>query len=183
MGNVLLILLIAILSLIALMLIVALFLKKEYNLHREIIINKPVKEVFDYLKHIKNQDRFSKWVMTDPDMKKTYKGTDGTVGFVYAWDSTNKRAGAGEQEIIQIEEDRKIDIEVRFIRPFAGIAYTPFTTESLTADRTRVVWGIKNKMKYPMNLMVLFMNMEKMLGNDIEISLVNLKAIIEKGLY
>jgi predicted small secreted protein len=94
MGNVLLILLIAILSLIALMLIVALFLKKEYNLHREIIINKPVKEVFDYLKHIKNQDRFSKWVMTDPDMKKTYKGTDGTVGFVYAWDSTNKRAGA-----------------------------------------------------------------------------------------
>ena len=171
--------LITVISLIALLLIVALFLKKEYNIQREIIINKPLKEVFDYLKHIKNQDYFGKWVMTDPGMKKDFRGADGTVGFVYAWDSTNKNAGAGEQEIIQIDEGKKIDIEVRFIRPFAGVAYTPFYTEPISADQTKVIWGIKNIMKYPMNLMVLFMNMEKMLGADIEISLVNLKTILE----
>jgi hypothetical protein len=178
--HIALIILIVIASIIALMLIVALFLKKEYTIEREIVINKPKPLVFHYLKNIKNQDYFSKWVMTDPNMKKDFKGTDGTVGFVYAWDSTNKQAGAGEQEIISIDEGNKIDIEVRFIRPFAGTAYTPFYTEALSPDQTKVIWGIKNKMKYPMNLMVALMNMEKMLGNDVEISLKNLKDILEK---
>ena len=171
--------LVAVIILIALLLIFALFLEKEYSINKEIIINKPVSEVFAYLKHIKNQDYFSKWVMTDPKMEKKYKGIDGTVGFVYAWDSKNKKAGAGEQEIIKIEEDRIIDIEVRFIRPFAGISYTPFRTAFISEDQTKVIWGIRNKMKYPMNLMVFVFNMKKILGKDIEISLGNLKTILE----
>jgi hypothetical protein len=34
-------------------------------------------------------------------------------------------------------------------------------------------------MKYPMNLMLLFMNMEKMVGNDLGNGLKNLKTILE----
>jgi hypothetical protein len=37
--------------------------------------------------------------MMDPDMKKTYRGTDGTVGFVSEWESNKKDVGTGEQEI------------------------------------------------------------------------------------
>lgn len=40
--------------------------------------------------------------MTDPNMRKNFKGTDGTVGFCYAWDG-NKKAGKGEQEIIALK--------------------------------------------------------------------------------
>jgi hypothetical protein len=171
--------LITVISLIAIILIIALFSKKEYALEREITINKPVMDVFNYLKHIQNQDYFSKWVMTDPGMKKEFKGRDGTVGFIYAWDSKNKQAGAGEQEIVKIEEGREIDIEVRFLRPFSSVARTPFTTEAVSPEQTRVKWGMSSKMKYPMNLMLL-MNLEKMLGNDIQRSLMNLKNILEK---
>lgn len=169
-----------ILFFIALLFIIAVFTKKEYVIEREININKPLIEVFNYLKHIKNQDNFSKWVMTDPSMKKDFKGIDGTVGFIYAWDSNKKQAGAGEQEIIKIEEGKKIDIEVRFLRPFSAIAYTPFITESVADNQTKVKWGMSSKMKYPLNIMLLFMNAEKMLGNDIQISLTNLKKILEK---
>jgi hypothetical protein len=35
-------------------------------------------------------------------------------------------------------------------------------------------------MKYPMNIMLLFMNMDEMLGKDLETGLVNLKAVMEK---
>jgi len=77
--------------LIALLLIVALFIKNDYSVEREITINKPRQEVFDYVKLLKNQDHYSKWVMTDPGMKKDFTGTDGTVGFVYAWDSQKKK--------------------------------------------------------------------------------------------
>ena len=36
------------------------------------------------------------------------------------------------------------------------------------------------KMNYPMNLMLLFMNMDKMIGKDFESGLKNLKTILEK---
>src|SRR6478736_279635 len=90
---------IVLVALIAILLIVALFVKKDFKVEREIVINKPKKEVFDYIRFIKNQDHYSKWAMMDPNMKKTYTGTDGTVGFISAWESENKNVGTGEQEI------------------------------------------------------------------------------------
>ena len=53
--------------LIALVLVVALFVGKEYTAESEIIINKPKQEVFEYIKHIKNQNNYSKWNMMDPE--------------------------------------------------------------------------------------------------------------------
>ena len=110
--------LIGLAGLIALLLIVAIFVKKEVNVKREITINKPENEVFDYLKYLKNQDNFSKWNKLDPGMKKNYTGTDGTVGFISAWESTNDNVGVGEQEIKKITQCERIDIEIRFKKPF-----------------------------------------------------------------
>ena len=67
--------------------IAAIFVKREYSVEREVVINKPKQEVFEYVKLLKNQDNYSKWAMMDPKMKKEYTGTDGTVGFISAWDS------------------------------------------------------------------------------------------------
>jgi hypothetical protein len=167
-------------ALIVLLFIIGLFSKKSYTIQRSIIINKPKQEVFDYIKLLKHQDHYSKWVMTDPHMKKTYTGTDGTVGFIYAWDG-NKKAGQGEQEIMGIKDGEHLDVEVRFIRPFAGFAQTAFSTTAISNNQTKVTWGMSSTMKYPMNIMLLFMNMEKILGKDMEISLINLKNILEEG--
>src|SRR6478736_3566872 len=79
-------------------LVIALFVKREYDVERAVTINKPKEEVFNYVKYLKNQDNYSKWIQIDPNLKKSFRGTDGTVGFVYAWDGNNQ-AGKGEQEI------------------------------------------------------------------------------------
>jgi hypothetical protein len=55
------------------------------KIENKINVNKSDAEVFDFLKLVKNQDLFSVWNMADPNMSKTYKGTDGEVGFVYGW--------------------------------------------------------------------------------------------------
>jgi hypothetical protein len=47
-------------------------------------------------------------------------------------------------------------------------------------DETIVKWGFSSKMNYPANIMLLFINMDKLLGKDIETSLGNLKTILEK---
>jgi uncharacterized protein YndB with AHSA1/START domain len=164
-------------GIIALSLIIAAFMTKGYKTHSEISINAPRQKVFDYLKQIKNQDNFNKWLMLDPNMKKEFKGTDGTVGFIYAWNG-NKEGGEGEQEIKAISEGKNIDMELRFVRPFGGVAYAKMTTESLTDNQTKVTWNTESQIKYPMNIMLpMIVNM---LQKDMGISLTTLKNILEK---
>jgi hypothetical protein len=170
--------LLVVLIIVAIPLIIALFVKKEYNVEREITVNKPKQEVFDYVRHLKNQDHYSKWVMMDPAMKKDFRGTDGTVGFVYAWDG-NDDAGKGEQEIKSITQGERVDVEVRFKKPMEGIAYAPIITEGVSEGQTKVKWGMKGKSSYPMNFVNLFM--DGMLGKDIEASLTTLKSILERS--
>jgi hypothetical protein len=172
--------LIALAIIIAIPLIIALFSKKDYAVEREIVINKPKQEVFDYIRYLKNQDNFSKWATMDPAMKKTYRGTDGTVGFVSAWESNKDDVGTGEQEIKKITEGDRIDYELRFIKPFESTEAAYMITEMVSDNQTRVRWGFSGHMAYPMNLMMLFMNFEEMIGGDFETGLVRLKEELEK---
>ncbi|HEY4628905.1 MAG TPA: SRPBCC family protein [Flavobacterium sp.] len=172
--------LIALAILIAIPLIVALFVKKVYAVEREITINKPKQEVFDYVKLLKNQDHYSKWATMDPKMKKSYRGTDGTVGFVSTWESKVDSVGVGEQEIKKIVEGERIDFELRFIKPFEATEPAFMTTEAVSENQTKVKWGFSGHMNYPMNLMMLFMDFEKMIGDDLQTGLNNLKTVLEK---
>jgi uncharacterized protein YndB with AHSA1/START domain len=159
-------------------LLAALVMKKEYTIEREITINKPKADVFNYVKLLKNQEHYNKWTMMDPNAKREYKGTDGTVGFVLSWDSQNKNVGQGEQEITKLAEGERIDIDLRFVRPFKSEAKTHMVTEQISETQTKVKWVFEGKSPYPMNIMI--PAMDNMLGKDLATSLDNLKAVMEK---
>jgi hypothetical protein len=171
--------LIIIIAIIALPLIAALFVKKDYTVERSIVIDQPKEAVFSYIKYLKNQDNYSKWILMDPNVKKGYSGIDGTPGFIATWESNDKKVGQGEQELKKIADGEKIESEIRFIKPFSGKADAYMSTDSLNAGQTQVKWGFDSAMKYPMNLMLLFMDMEKMVGHDLAIGLANLKVVLE----
>lgn len=171
------IILIVLIGIITLLLIVAMFSRKEYNVQRSIIINASKEKIFEFLKHLKNQELFNKWVMIDPNMKKHFRGVDGTVGFIYGWNG-NKKAGEGEQEIKEIITGEKIVTEIRFVRPFAGIANVCMTASTITLNQTKVNWSNKSKVIFPMNIMMPII--EKMLSKDMDTSLEKLKVILEK---
>ncbi len=171
--------LIVITAIVVSIIIAIMLIKKELNIERSIIINKPVKEVFEYLRFMRNLDNFSVWNMADPNMQKEFRGTDGEPGFVYRWDSsTMKNVGAGEEEIIEIDKDKKIEFEIRFKRPMQNIAKATFILESVAADKTNVEWDFNSRSKFPMNLLKSVL--AKMLEKDLEKSLQNLKKILEK---
>jgi hypothetical protein len=172
--------LIVILVIIAIPLILALFTKKEYHVEKMVTVNRTKKIVFDYIRMLKNQDNFSVWAKMDPGMKKYFRGTDGNPGFVSGWESTNKKVGKGEQEIKKVSDGERIDYEIRFIEPFAGIGQSTIQTDSVSQNETRVTWKFDSRMNYPMNLMLLFMNMDKMVGNDFAAGLANLKQVLEQ---
>ncbi|HEK18914.1 MULTISPECIES: SRPBCC family protein [unclassified Mucilaginibacter] len=165
-----------VLAVLALSLIAA----KSYTIQRKIVINRPVMQVFNYIKYLRNQDNYSKWVMLDPNKRITDIGADGTVGFNSAWDSDVKQVGKGNHTITNIIEGKRLDTRVVFIKPFAGVADVYMATQAISNDVTEVTWSFSSKMPMPMNIMLLFINMEKMLGRDIEESLNNLKTVLEK---
>ena len=166
-------------SIIALFLLTAMLMGKKLDIECNITIKAPPQQIFDYIKFTKNHDNFSVWNMMDPDMKKEYKGIDGSVGFVYSWDSNkNKNVGAGEQEIKKIEEAKSIEYEIRFIRPMQSVATSKYILTPGTNNQTTIQWGFYSEMKFPMNAMKpLFKNM---MGKALDKGLNNLKVILEK---
>jgi hypothetical protein len=164
-------------GIIALLLIIALFMKKEHYVNREIIINAPHQKVFDFLKLLKNQDQFNKWAKTDKNRKEETKGTDGTVGFIYSW-SGNKSAGQGEKEIMNIIEGKRIETEIRFIKPMRISASVIMEIESLSDNQTKVNLINAGILKYPLNIMIPIA--EKNFAKDMDMSLSTLKNILEK---
>lgn len=173
------IILLAIVAIVAVVLIAALFIKGDYSIQRSIVINKPKTEVFNYIKYLKNQNDYSKWASMDPGMKKEFRGTDGQPGFISAWDSDRDSVGKGEQEIKKIDEGKRVDYEIRFIKPMEAIAPAYMITDSIAPMQTKVTWGFEEHVPYPFNVMCLFFDVEKMIGNDLQTGLNNLKGKLE----
>ncbi|MGH2664442.1 SRPBCC family protein [Flavobacterium sp.] len=172
-----------VLALVALVVIIAiagLFMKKDYAIEREITINQPKDSIFKFVKQVKNQDQFSVWNKMDPNMKKNYTGTDGTVGFIYGWESQNENVGTGEQEIKKIAEGERVDFELRFKVPMESKGNAYIATEAISPTQTKVKWGFTGTMPYPWNVMMPIMGMDEMIGKDLQGGLDNLKGVLEK---
>ncbi len=175
--NILITILLLFAVIIALLLFMALFMKREHYVKREMIITAPLQKVFDYLRLLKNQDKFNKWAKADPDRKWEYKGTDGTVGFIISWNG-NKNAGEGEKEIMNIIEGKRIETQIRFVRPMSTVADVIMETEAVSHNQTKVSLINSGTLKYPMNLFIPIA--EKKFPKDMDASLSTLKDILEK---
>jgi hypothetical protein len=162
-------------------LLLAFFSPNRYHVERQVIINKSKQEVFDYVVMLKNQDNYSVWANKDAKMKKWYKGQDGKEGFVSAWESADDEIGAGEQEIIRITGNQQIDYELRFKKPFEATEPAYMLLTEISANQTNLKWGFKGEMDFPFNIFLLFMDMEKEIGTDLDNGLKNLKVILEKN--
>ena len=143
--------LIGIVALVALLLIVALFIPKKYTVSVVETINKPKSIVFEYAKNLKNQEKYSIWVMQDLS-SVSYKGTDGTVGFVQSWNSKDDNVGEGEQEIVGMTDER-LDFDLRFKRPFESQQKAALIVKTISENQTQVVSEFYGSDSYPMNLL------------------------------
>jgi hypothetical protein len=165
---------------VALALITGLFLPKDYAVSRTVTIERSNTDVFEYARMTRNQEDYSVWWKMDPNQVNTYTGEDGTVGFVAAWTSELDSVGSGEEEIIVIEEGKRIGFALRFKEPFESQASSEMLFASTDSTTTQLTWNFNGNMAYPFNVMQLFMSMEDMLGSDIQEGLNNMKAILEK---
>ncbi|MBI5370853.1 MAG: SRPBCC family protein [Sphingobacteriales bacterium] len=165
-------------GIILLFLLLALLIKKEFSLEKQAVINRPAREIFDYIKRIRNQEQYSVWVMKDPRIKIVYTGQDGAAGFRSAWESEDKNVGTGEQEIIHIKEGESMEVEIRFKKPFEATNRATTTVTAISETQSRLSTRFYGRSKFPMNIMNLFM--DKLVGKDMQQNLENIKRNLEQ---
>lgn len=174
--SIALIILLAVVGIIVLLLIAGLFMRKEHYVKRSILVQAPRQQVFDFLKLLSNQEKFNKWARTDPGRIEEFKGTDGTVGYIYSWRG-NKSAGEGQKEIKGLIEGKRIETEIRFVKPMATSATVIMEMESPADDETKVYLSNGGTLNYPLNILIPVF--EKMFARQMDSSLLTLKSILE----
>lgn len=152
---------------------------KTYHVNRSVIIDRPVEDVFQYVKFLKNHDEWSPWKKKDPNMTQTYTGTDGEPGFVAHWVG-NKEVGEGEQELKTLIDNERIESQLRFLKPWKSESDAYINLEQDNKASTKVTWGFSGVNKIPFNVFFLFFNMDKTVGKDFQEGLDRLKQILEQ---
>jgi hypothetical protein len=81
--------------------------------------------------------------------------------------------------IAESEPSHHILVQVDWKKPFATRNLNDFTLES-AGNATRVTWTMEGNNLFPMKVMSLFVNMDRMVGHHFEAGLANLKAAAER---
>ena len=168
------------LAIVIIIVVLAIIAPKNYDVNRSITINQPVSKVFDYLRHLKKQDEWSPWNKKDPNMKKEFEGVDGQVGAISKWEG-NKEVGVGEQEIMRIVENEVVETRLRFFKPWKSESDAYMKVKEEGSGQTTVTWGFAGHNKFPISIMMLFMNMDKAVGKDFDEGLSTLKNVLESS--
>jgi len=161
---------------VAILLIIALFVPKDFSYEKSVTINAPVDSVWENTNSLSALDKWSPWNDHDPVMKKEMTGVDGSIGAKQSWES--EIVGSGSQTIARIEKPTLFETELNFYEPQEshGKAYVKLLSEGAG---TKATWGMSGNMPYPVNIMILFMNMEKNMGKDWDNGLSKLKKLSE----
>ncbi|MFI5196736.1 MAG: SRPBCC family protein [Chitinophagales bacterium] len=161
----------------AAILILALVEPTDIVVSRSAMIKAPKEAVFEQMVLFKNWPNWSPWYKMDTGTKMTYSGTDGQPGSSYHWVGTEKKTGEGDMKNVAVN-GTAMDFEVNFNKPRKATAHGTLKAMD-TAGMTKATWSFSIHIPFPLNAMPVFMNMDKMLGDDFENGLANMKQYVE----
>jgi Polyketide cyclase / dehydrase and lipid transport len=163
---------------IAAILIFAATKPDTFSVQRSATMNAPAEKIFAILNDFQLWRGWSPWENKDPEMKRTYEGSERDKGAVYAWDG-NKNVGSGRMEILEATKPSRVLIKLDFFKPFEGHNTAEFTM-SPQGNATNVDWVMRGPAPFMFKVMEVFISCDKMIGKDFETGLANLKALVEK---
>lgn len=164
-------------GLIAVYLILCLIGPSAMKVERSITINAPADLIKSKLIDLKFfQETWSPWTEKDPAMKVTYTGEMGKEGSSMAWVSDVKDVGVGSMTYMYTRGDTVMET-----LHFDGHGSDAHIYHVVTSDgdSSKVSWIMSDPCPFPFRAMMLFMNMDKMVGPDFEKGLAKLKVVME----
>jgi effector-binding domain-containing protein len=157
--------------------VLAFFGPKMIHVERSMVINTEASVPFEQINTLKNWKDWSYWDNIDTvNMKDTWEGPESGVGARHGWDSPDKNVGKGTLTITKSEPNKFVETELNFDGMGTSIGGWKLAD---TAGGTKVTTYMDMNIGFMMRPMMLFMNMDEMLGNDFEKTLTGLKKKCE----
>ena len=153
-----------------------------YHVERKLEVAAPVALVFGVLNDLHQFAGVlvlfgSPWEQLDPNMQKTFEGPAAGVGQSYAWNS-KKEVGKGKMTIEESVPSQKVGIKLEFVAPMKSTATCALTLAG-TLTGAFVTWSMDGSHNFIGKAFGMFMDMDNMLGTDIEKGLAQLKTVAE----
>jgi hypothetical protein len=164
--------------LIAIFFIGGMLLPNTYSVSRSINIAASDTVIYQNIADLNKFLKWNPWSKMDPNSKYDLKGTPEQVGHQYHWQGD--KSGEGEMGIVGVTPYQKIEMDLKFIKPFESLANVTFDL-SKEAEGTKVIWTMSGNNNIIGRWMCLVMGgMDKMIGKDFESGLQSLKEMSEK---
>lgn len=153
-----------------------------YHVERRLEMAAPAERVFGVVNDLHGFARVlvlfgSPWETIDPGVRTTFDGPAAGVGQSLAWNG-NGEVGRGRMTIAESVPGRKVGIQLEFEAPMKSRAACGLTLGDAPSG-TVVTWSMDGRHNFLGKAIGLFMDMDRMLGADIEKGLARLKAVAE----
>jgi hypothetical protein len=149
-----------------------------FHVQRAASIKAPPDKIFPLINDFRSWASWSPYERKDPAMKKTYGGAATGKGAIYEWDG-DRNVGSGRIEITDASPPNRVAIKLDMIKPLAASNRVEFTLQP-RGDTTNVTWAMNGHTPYLAKIMHVFLDVDRMVGQDFETGLANLKALAEK---
>jgi hypothetical protein len=146
----------------------------DFRVSRSAAIGAPPDLVFPQVNDLHNWEAWSPWAKMDPHAQTTYEGPPSGVGAAFTW-SGNNNIGAGRMTITESQPNELVRFRLDFLRPFKGTNVAEFTFKP-EAGQTRLTWTMSGSYSFIPKAMGLFINCDKMVGDQFETGLAQLNS-------
>jgi effector-binding domain-containing protein len=163
------------LTIVVILVIVSAFLPGKIHVERSVMIDAPVKSVFDQVNTLSNWKNWSHWDQIDTNMKSDYEGPVSGAGAVHKWSSENDSVGSGVLTIVESTEPNTILISLNFEGMGTSTGGWMFDD---TGEGVRATTYMDLNMPFYSRIFPGLM-MDEWLGKDFDKSLSNLKIYCE----
>ncbi|HWB60562.1 MAG TPA: SRPBCC family protein, partial [Chthoniobacteraceae bacterium] len=151
----------------------------DFRITRSTTIAATPAEVFAQVNDLHKFQSWSPWAKMDPNVKTAFEGPDAGEGAVFHWEGSSQ-VGAGTMTLIASKPGELVTYRIEFLKPFPGTNLAEFTFKP-GGNGTLVTWSMSGRKSFVPKIFCVFMNMDKMVGDEFEKGLANLKAICEGG--
>jgi hypothetical protein len=149
----------------------------EFRVERRASVAAPAPVVFAQVNDFHKWPAWSPWAKIDPAMKQTYEGAPSGAGAVYTW-AGNHEVGEGRMTITESRPGDLVRIRLEFFKPFAGVSTAEFTFTP-EGQQTLVTWSMTGRTTFVTKAVHLFLNVDKMIGDNFESGLARMKSLAE----
>jgi hypothetical protein len=151
----------------------------DFRVERTTKIAAPQADLFAQVNDFHKWENWSPWAKLDPAAKVGFEGPDSGQGAIMTW-AGNDKVGEGKLTIVESRPSDLVKIKVDFVKPFAGTSTSQFAFKP-EGDQTGVTWTMSAHHNFMEKAFCLVMNGQKMMGDDMEKGLAQMKSVAESA--